>query len=105
MRSKISGRVNPDDAAARAAIEQRAQADAERKLADASDATKRELEERTAARLLEVWRELRAEVDDAVNVTTRRALEQRASELGSIESIEEGRDKDRGYELTITVRT
>jgi hypothetical protein len=39
-----------------------------------------------------------------INATTKQALEQRAGELGSIESFAEGRC-DHGYEVTITVRT
>lgn len=105
VEAKVKGRVDPDDEAARAQVEQRAQDKATQKLADAQDAARRELEEQIAVQLLGVWRELRAELDEVVNVTTRQALEERASQLGSIESIEEGRDKDRGYELTITVRT
>ena len=88
----------------RADVERRAQADADRKLAAAADEARRELEAKTAERLLRAWHEVRAELDEVVNATTRQALEQRASELGSIESIEEGKQNG-GYELTITVRT
>jgi len=106
VEAQVKGRVQiADEAAGRAQIDEKAQAKAERELADASDAARRELEDAVANKLLGVWRELRAELDEVVNVTTRQALEERASQIGSIESIEEGRDKDRGYELTITVRT
>src|SRR5688572_6387312 len=85
-------------------VEAKAAAEAERRLAAASDEAKRELEAKTADRLLKAWHEVRAEIDEVVNATTKQALETRASELGSIESIEEGTSNG-GYELTITVRT
>jgi DNA anti-recombination protein RmuC len=100
----VTGRIAAGDEGARAAVNERAAADVARRLSDAADRARQEIEAATAPRLLEVWRELRAELDEAVNATTRRALEQRASELGSIESIAEGHG-DNGYELTITVRT
>jgi hypothetical protein len=105
VEAKVKGRINPGDEAARARVDERAREQAEQKLAAAQADAQRELEEQIANQLLGVWRELRAELDEVVNVTTRQALEERAAQLGSIESIEEGRDKDRGYELTITVRT
>ena len=105
VKTQVKSRVAIGDAAAAAEVDVKAQEKAERELADASDEARRELEEAIANKLLGVWRELRAELDEVVNETTRQALEERASQIGSIESIEEGRDKDRGYELTITVRT
>lgn len=92
------------DEKARDAVNERVEADAARKLEALAERTRRELEEKAATRLIEAATGLRAELDEVVNATTRRALEQRASELGSIESIQEGRG-DNGYELTITVRT
>jgi hypothetical protein len=77
--TSVTQRITAGDEGARAAVQERAEQD-------------------------EAWRQLREELDDAVNATTRRALEQRASELGSIESISEA-EGDNGYELTITVRT
>ena len=103
--ARVRGRAQiGEEAAGQAAVEARAQQDADRKLAEASDEARRALEAKTADRLLKAWREVRAEVDEVINATTRQALEQRAAELGSIESIEEGRDNG-SYELTITVRT
>ncbi|MDQ3339823.1 MAG: hypothetical protein M4D80_32080 [Myxococcota bacterium] len=105
VEAKAKARIDPGDEEGQAKVDQAASKKAEQKLADAQDRARREMEEQIANQLLGVWRELRAELDEVVNVTTRQALEERASQLGSIESIEEGRDKDRGYELTITVRT
>lgn len=92
------------DEQARAAVHRKAEAEAERRLAVAADSARRELVANAADRLLRAWRELRAEVDEAVNATTKQALEQRAAELGSIASIEESRGAS-GYEVTITVKT
>jgi len=105
VEAKVRARVNANEEGAAARVDKAAQDKADEKLAAAQAAAKREMEEQVANELLGVWRELRAELDEVVNVTTRQALEERASQLGAIESIEEGRDKDRGYELTITVRT
>jgi hypothetical protein len=105
VEANVRQSITAGDEEARAAVNARAEAEAARRLADATADARRALEADAADRLLTVWRELRAELDDVVNVTTRRALEQRATELGAIESIEEGRNKDGGYELTITVRT
>lgn len=94
-----------EEAQGQSAVEAKAAAEAERKLAAASEEAKRALEAKTADRLLKAWHEVRAEIDEVVNATTKQALQQRASELGSIESLEEGRDANGGYEVTITVRT
>ena len=105
VEARVRGRVAAtDEAEGRANVEQRAQAEADRKLAAAADDARRALEAKTADRLLRAWHEVRAELDEVVNATTRQALEQRAAELGAIESIEEGTHNG-GYELTITVRT
>ena len=105
VEAKVKTRVAATEENAQAIVDKQAADKAAEKLAAAQDLARREMEEQVANQLLGVWRELRAELDEVVNVTTRQALEERASQLGAIESIEEGRDKDRGYELTITVRT
>ena len=65
---------------------------------------KRQLEAKTAERLLKVWEGVRDEIGEVVNVTTKQALQERAAELGSIDSVNESHG-DHGYEITITVRT
>lgn len=80
------------------------EAQAASKLAAAAESAQRRLEEETAERLLTVWRELRGEIDAVTTATTRRSIEQRAAEIGTIESIEDGQGEG-GYELTITVKT
>lgn len=106
VQAKARGRAaQGDEATGQAEVDARAAADADAKLTEAQAAARRELEAKTAERLLKAWHEVRAELDEVVNATTKQALQQRASELGSIESIEEGRGSNGGYEVTITVRT
>lgn len=93
-----------NEAQGRAQVEQRAAQEAETKLAAAAAAARKALEAKTAETLLKVWHEVRAELAEVVNVTTKQALQERASELGSIDSVTEARG-DHGYEITITVRT
>lgn len=88
----------------RARVQERAAKAADAKLADAAAAAKRSLEAKTAETLLKVWNEVRVEIDEVINATTKQALQERASELGQIDSVHEARG-DNGYEITITVRT
>ena len=96
--------VSPGEGA-KAAAKKRAAAEADRKLEDAAERAKQALTEEAAEGLLDVWRQLRAELDEVVNATTRRALQERGAELGAIESVEEGQGENGGYELTVTVVT
>lgn len=100
-----SGTVREEDVAAQDEIGERAARAAEARVAVAADAARRQLEQRNIDVLLRVQGELQAEVGEVVNVTTRRSLEQRAAQLGSVESVREGRDAEGGYELKIVVRT
>ncbi len=103
--AKVTDRVQEGaKAAAQTTVNARAAAEAERKLADRAELAKRDLEAKTAAKLLEVWQGVRGEIDEVINATTKQALQQRAGELGSIESVAEEHG-DHGYEVTITVRT
>jgi hypothetical protein len=102
--SNVKQNIQQGDEEARAGVQRKAEEQAARKLADASDEARREMEADIADRLLRAWREVKAEVDQAVNDTARQALQERASQLGHIESIEEGRGSN-GFEVTITVRT
>lgn len=104
VEAKATGRIQQGDDAARAEVDARAARNAEAALAEAADGARRALEARTAKRLLEVWHGVRAELDEVVNQTTKQALQERAAELGSIDSVSEGHG-DHGYEITITVRT
>lgn len=99
-----TGRIQQGNNADRAAVVARADAKADAAVAAAQATAKRELEAVTAGRLLRVWTEVRAELDEVANTVTKQALQQRAAELGSIESQTENRG-DNGYEITIKVRT
>lgn len=48
--------------------------------------------------------EVRAELQEALNRTYRKALEQRAREIGEVESLKESGDARGSYEVTIVVR-
>lgn len=98
------GRGPEGDAAVEQAVQDRAQKTAERRLDVAAQNARRSLEQRNASELLAAEPDLRKDVNDAVNATTKRALERRAAALGTIESVKENNEGD-GYELTITVRT
>ncbi len=100
-----TSRITEGDEVARAAVEARAASDGDRKFELAKEAAEAELIKKNVDRLMGVYEELRGEIASAVNATTKRALEQRAREIGSIESSREGRGADGSYELTITVKT
>ncbi|MCX5748414.1 MAG: hypothetical protein NT062_38665, partial [Proteobacteria bacterium] len=103
--AEATGKIAEGDEAARRAIEDKAAAAGDRKLAAAQETRRRELVQENADRLLRAYEEVRGELAAAVNATTKRALEIRANELGAIESVREGRGTDGSYELTITVKT
>ena len=100
-----TGRIAEGDEAARAAVAVAAAQDGDARLAAAKAEAEKALVQANVERLLRVYDELRGELAEAVNATTKRALEQRAREIGAIESVREGRTSDGGYELAITVRT
>lgn len=87
-----------------ATVTANATAKADAAIAAAQDKAKRQLEIETADRLLKVWKDVRAELDEVANTVTKQALQQRATELGTVESETEHRG-DNGYEITIRVRT
>jgi hypothetical protein len=99
------GAAPESDQKAQDAIEEKARKVAERKLDAAQDRARRALQRKNAEALLAVEADLRRDVDDSVNAVTKKALERRAATLGEIESVQERRDAEGGYELTITVKT
>lgn len=99
-----TGRSKEEDIAAQDAIGAKAARDAEAKLAIARDNARADLVRENIDRLEGVQQEVAAEIAEAVTATTRRALEQRASEIGSIQSVVEKRGEN-GYEVEIVVRT
>lgn len=104
VKASSTGRVRTTVDADRAAIDARAAAKADAALAAAEASAKRQLEAATADRLLKVWTEVRAELDEVANAVTKQTLQQRAAELGTVES-ETEHTGDNGYEITIQVRT
>ncbi len=100
-----SGSALEADLAAQDEIVRQAEADADRKLAEASAEARATLVKANIDRLLRVEQDLRAEVAEVAKVTTKRSLEQRAAQLGAVESTLESRAADGSYELTITVKT
>ncbi|MEW5743568.1 MAG: hypothetical protein AB1938_31945 [Myxococcota bacterium] len=108
--AEARGRVRTrDDAATREAteadIEAAAAAKADGKLAVAAEGARREVVRENIEKLLEVQDDLRADVDAATSATTRRALKERAAQLGAIESVSEQRGDDGSLEVTIRVKT
>jgi hypothetical protein len=99
------GRAPEEDQAAQAAIAARAEAKAAAELELVKEEAKRDMIRRNIDRIERVQEELQREVEDVVRVATKRSLERRAAELGSVESVHENRSPEHGYELTITVRT
>jgi FtsH ternary system-associated peptide len=101
----VDGRAKEEDIEAQDAIGRRAAEAAAKKLAQEAEAAKAELIAKNIRKLERVQEDLQQEVNEVVNATTKRSLEQRAAELGTIESVNETRSAEGGYELTITVRT
>jgi hypothetical protein len=86
-------------------VDEAAHTAAERALAEAEDDARDALVQRNIQRLQRVHDEVAREAGEVVNAATRHALEERATAIGAIESVQEGRGADGGYELTVTVRT
>jgi FtsH ternary system-associated peptide len=100
-----AGFADKDDAGAQDAIARKAEAAADAKLRDAVGVARQRLIDRNIQRLERVAEDVRTEVNEVATATTRRALEQRAAQLGAIESVTEGVAADGSYEVAITVRT
>jgi hypothetical protein len=71
--------------------------------ARANDA-REQLAKKALAELARQEPELRAEVQQALNQTYRRALEERAKQLGELESLQERQESDGSYEVTVVVK-
>lgn len=100
-----SGTAKEEDTAAQDEIEAKARRKAEAQLDKARRAAAwRQTQENNEA-LERAAEELRGELDALVNEVTRAALERRAASLGQIESVNERRDGDGRYEVSIVVKT
>lgn len=103
--ASAQGVAKEEDKKAQQDVEDKAAAAADKKLAAAKASARRALVRENADKLLEVQSELQAEVDDVTSATTKRALVERAGQMGAIDSVNERRTTDGSLELTITVRT
>jgi hypothetical protein len=100
-----SGAVKEEEAEGPNAVEEKARKKAEQQLQRAREAAERAHVKKNNEALEAAAEELRGQLEQVVNEVTRGALEQRASSLGQIESINEGRDADGRYEVSIVVKT
>lgn len=99
-----SATVVEGDAADEARAARAAEALAERGLAAQRARVTARLEAENVAVLTREEPTVRAELQEALNRVYRRALEQRARELGEVESIDERGDVRGGYEVTVVVK-
>lgn len=92
------------DGADEARAARAAEALAERALADQRAKVTARLEAENVAALTREEPTVRAALQEALNRVYRKALEQRARELGEVESIDERGDVRGGYEVTVVVK-
>ncbi|MEZ4405701.1 MAG: hypothetical protein R3A52_04275 [Polyangiales bacterium] len=104
--SEVSGRasVQQQDDESDTKAEQRAEREAEKNLEAEKGRVKTRLEEEGTRALLREEPGLRAALQEALNRVYREALEQRARELGEVESVQERGDVGGDYEVTVVVR-
>ena len=100
----VEGRAKEEDKEAQDAIGARAAREAEIKLADKRREAEAEMIAENIGRLEKAREILEPEIAEVVTATTRRAIRERASQLGSIQSETERRG-EHGLEVTIVVRT
>lgn len=89
---------------AQAKADERAMENAERKLEEAKEEARAELIKRNSEAILKVYETVNKELKEATNRTTKEALTERASQLGSIESSSERTGANGTYELEIKLR-
>lgn len=100
----VDGRAKEEDKAAQDAIGERAAREAEIKLATKRQEATADMIQENIGRLEKAREVLEPEIAEVVTNTTKRALRQRASQLGAIQSETEQRG-EHGLEVTIVVRT
>jgi hypothetical protein len=100
----VEGRAKEEDIAAQDAIGNRAAREAEVKLDLKRREAEAEMIQENIGRLEKARETLEPEIAEVVTATTRRAIRQRAQQLGSIQSETEQRG-EHGLEVTIVVRT
>jgi hypothetical protein len=102
VEATATGRAKEEDQAAQQAVEDQAAADADAKLAARRRLAKEDLIRENLEKLEKVQGALQQEVDEVSAATTKRALVERAQQLGAIESINERRTQE-GVEVVIQV--
>lgn len=102
--AKGTSAVTEGDAADEARAEAVARERAEKALEDKRAKTAARLEAENAAALTREEPAVRAALQEALNRVYRRALEERARQLGEVESIDERGDVRGGYEVTVVVK-
>jgi hypothetical protein len=101
----VDGTAREEDIAAQDEVGERAAARAEAKLAEQRELARERLTRKNIASLEAVQEAVQRELGEVTTAVTKRALEQRATQLGVIESSSERRTAEGGYELTIKVKT
>lgn len=99
-----TGNTKEEDTKAQQDIADKAAELADKKLAAAKENARRALVRENVGKLEEVQGDLKAEVDEVTSATSRRALVERAGQMGSLESVNEKRTNE-GLELVIQVKT
>ncbi len=104
--SEVSGRASVQQSADESdeKAERRAERAAEKNLESEKARVKTRLEEEGTKALLREEPGLRSALQEALNRVYREALEQRARDLGEVESVQERGDVGGDYEVTVVVR-
>lgn len=93
-------RKSDDDAKVESELDKQLRQELERNVA----AERERIEKQNLARLTALEPEVREKLQEALNRTYRRALEERARQLGELESLRESGDVKGTYEVTIVVK-
>lgn len=99
-----SATVKGDGKREEAKAQAKADAAADRALERERERATKALEAENAAALTREEPEVRAALQEALNRVYRRALEERARQLGEVESVDERGDVRGGYEVTVVVK-
>ena len=100
----VEGRAVVEGEGGEKKADREAEKDAREKLAQRTEAERSRLAEKNLGEIARREPELRAEVQQALNRTYRLALEERARQLGEIESLQERGDTGGTYEVTVVVK-
>lgn len=104
VKASGSARVEGEGKREEAKAQAKADAAAERALEKERERATKALEAENAAALTREEPAVRAALQEALNRVYRRALEERARQLGEVESVDERGDVRGGYEVTVVVK-